>query len=651
MDTSNPSHDRLVGGLVSALLAGLGVWLLTRTPVDGPLNALLPGLLCLLAGAVLMGWLFRNTSPCQTTHEEVTYLVHPPIFVLSGLVLSAAVCLTIQQTITTRWESWLQLGFWLLSVLLVVVGFLRAAEWRPPNLHTQWQLILANRWEALTVAVIIIVAFAVRVVNLEVFPYAFANDEAWVGLEGLHILTGEPPMGFFTVGWSSQPMLSFLPDALFVAIFGQTITAVRLVSVLTGTFTVLGLYLLVREVSHRKTALLATGFLALLAPHIHFSRTAFHNILPGFFAVWLLWLAFRALRNGRISSAIWLGLATGAAFYTYLGSRLAMVLAGLVFLVGCLLQPNGLRQRWQHLLAAALTGLVVLLPMAVFFLQHPDHFSARLTAETVMRDPLMATSGTHLILRQAARSALVFISQPATYGFYHSDRAYLPFIAAILMVLGMGWSVAHIKRLPMAILLAWWLSVVILGGALTSAAPASQRLVMALPAAAWLCALGATAAGYLLEQNRVSRIIVVLICLGLILVPAVQSVDYYLRIYPAKGGYGDRSNELIVESAALARSLGPAYRFVLLGGGYVQIEFASYQYLLTGYDLTQASNETDWSDYTPDDAHGLLVIAAPEDSATLEQVMEALPGGETQTFYRRVYTDDPLFTAYWLPPQ
>jgi len=61
---------------------------------------------------------------------------------------------------------------------------------------------------------------------------------------------------------------------------------------------------------------------------------------------------------------------TGAAFYTYLGSRLAMVLAGLVFLVGCLLQPNGLRQRWQHLLAAALTGLVVLLPMAVFFLQH-----------------------------------------------------------------------------------------------------------------------------------------------------------------------------------------------------------------------------------------------------------------------------------------
>jgi len=159
--------------------------------------------------------------------------------------------------------------------------FLRAAEWRPPNLHAQWQLILANRWEALTVAVIIVVAFAVRVVNLEVFPYAFANDEAWVGLEGLHILTGEP-MGFFTVGWSSQPMLSFLPDALFVAIFGQTITAVRLVSVLTGTFTVLGLYLLVREVSQRKTALLAAGFLALLAPHIHFSRTAFHNILPGF---------------------------------------------------------------------------------------------------------------------------------------------------------------------------------------------------------------------------------------------------------------------------------------------------------------------------------------------------------------------------------
>jgi len=643
-------RDRLPAALMAAALCGLGVWLLIKTPVDSSFDLLFPGIGCILAGMALLGWVLRDIPPLQSVASVTPdHLLKPPVLVLSGVLVSLALSAAIDQPVTTRLSSWLQLVVWALSITLVVAGLLRAAGWRLPTWQSIWKAIRPYRNEIIAVSAVLALACVLRVINLEAYPYAFANDEGWVGLEGLRIMSGDR-LGLFTVGWSSQPVLSFLPDAILVGIFGHTITAVRLYSALAGTATVLGLYLLVREAGNRQVALIAATILACLAPHIHFSRAAFHNILPGFFAVWLFYLTLRALRTNRISSAVWVGLITGLAMYTYLGSRLAMVLAASVYVIGCMGQPGGLRLRWQQLLSAALVGLVVILPLAAYFMQHPDHFSARLTAESITRDPQFHYAVGSFLLRQAARTVLVFIAWPATYGFYHASQPYFALPGAALMLLGMGWSLAHLRRKPMLILTLWWWSALVLAGILTASPPASQRLVIALPAAAWFAALGIHGLWQLLSSAGFKRIFANLLAGGLTLLVAVQGVYFYMVTYPAQGGYGDRSNELIVESSRLAKQLGPQYTLLLYGGGYVQTDFASFPYLLDGYQLVQGDASTNLDELKPANGNGLLVIAVPEDANLLDYLQSNLPGGTTRTVYRRAYPDQILFSAYWLAP-
>lgn len=176
-------------------------------------------------------------------------------------------------------------------------------------------------------------------------------------------------------------------QALSLWFFGKSPWALRIPSALFGTLTILGLYLLAKElfsVKNRNTAaipLLSSFFLATSYWHINFSRVGFRAIMVPFFSTFALYWLFKGLRTGKTSSIILAGIFTGLGFYTYISFRFLpfILLVPLVYYLW----------RWRQEKIAGVPCItcaialfvfivfVVALPIGFYFLQNPQDFLGR----------------------------------------------------------------------------------------------------------------------------------------------------------------------------------------------------------------------------------------------------------------------------------
>jgi len=287
--------------------------------------------------------------------------------VLLSLSLAASVS-TIQMVDLwyTAPMDYLPVLSWWISILLFIAAILIQVEWHWPGkkkLSVWWH---GNWQEGLLILGLFILALIVRIVDLPWFPYAMMNDEGQVGKAALAILNGLTT-NMFRTGWSSQPIWSFVPNALMIALIGNSLTAVRLVSAIEGALAVVFLYLLAREAIVREVALLASVGLVGLAWHIHFSRLGVHNIIDSLSVTVVLWLTYRAMQRGHLADYLFAGLVTGLTFYTYVGSRLVLVLALGLLIFGLLRRTIRLREHAIHMFVYLGAAAIIAGPMSAHF--------------------------------------------------------------------------------------------------------------------------------------------------------------------------------------------------------------------------------------------------------------------------------------------
>lgn len=177
-------------------------------------------------------------------------------------------------------------------------------------------------------------AIALRLWQIDRLPPGFHFDEAFEGLEAWHILTDPAYRPIFLLGNFGVPPLNAYANALMfgaVSWFGGSAgpMAMRLTAVVFGVIGVAVLYGLAHELRHVSNdrarpsllfPLFAAATLALMRWHIHFSRMGIEPIL-----VPLLWSAATALflhgrRTGRWLSFVGSGGVLAAAMYTYQGA-------------------------------------------------------------------------------------------------------------------------------------------------------------------------------------------------------------------------------------------------------------------------------------------------------------------------------------------
>ena len=232
---------------------------------------------------------------------------------------------------------------------------------------------------------IIVLAVFLRFWDLKSIPPGLYPDEAMNGNNATEAIAYRHFKVFYPDNNGREGLFINL-QAVSISIFGNEPWALRGVSGIFGLLTVLGIFLLSREMfrpnSNRdRLALLAAFFLATSFWHINFSRIGFRAIMAPFFLVWGLYFFFRFYKDAgsapsQIISAALGGLIFGLGFHSYIAYRAAPLLL-LPLAISGWNRPRRNTCFPCLVLIFILFAVLALIPLSLYFFDHPADFLGR----------------------------------------------------------------------------------------------------------------------------------------------------------------------------------------------------------------------------------------------------------------------------------
>ena len=234
----------------------------------------------------------------------------------------------------------------------------------------------------LVVFLIFIIALFFRTYRIVEFPPGLYPDEAMNGSNALEAIS----TGDYRVYYPENNGR----EGLFMNIQAQFLRfllpwnngmpepwMLRLASAFFGACTVLGLYVLGKELFSERVGLLASFFLATSFWHIMFSRIGFRAIMAPFFLIWGLALLLIAIRKTKTSyfpvlSPIFAGIFYGLGFYSYIAYRVSPLI--LLTLVPLFYKQRGF---WKVAFVFIITTFLTALPIGLYYLYSPADFLGR----------------------------------------------------------------------------------------------------------------------------------------------------------------------------------------------------------------------------------------------------------------------------------
>ena len=614
---------------------------------------------------ILFGAVLKTAAKCPPPTDQDRALIRrctlPCAFILTSFPLLVYVLAHVDSPASAGRQNYYFLAAWMLSMVSFCIGVLIISRWRFPSLRSLGKSLRENKWEALLVVGLFLLALFLRLIKLDQYPFPILKDEASVGREVYYILHGNFT-NLFQLGWNMDSLLNSLPEAISIGIFGNTIFGVRFAPMIFGTFTVLFLYFLARLIFDKLTAFLAALCLLAIPPHLHFSRLGVSNITVGFWAVLVFWITYRAIKSGRTSDYLWAGLLTGLPLYSYAGSRLVPAI-GAAMLGCCILAQRGyLRKQWRNLLVYAVILIIVVAPTLYLAHLHPETFMARLRSDNIFANHWLVSepknSGRSIaaaLLDQFRISTMVFVNVSAWGGFYDSPLPYLLPLAAILFVFGWGYSLFHINQPRYLLLQVWFWTIIILGCVIYAPAPSTEKMVGSFPVAALFCAIGLVK---LIEVPRSMQLasprVLNGIAAGIMVIASLQNGYYYLVQYQHSWVFAHPYEEFETEVSLYARSLGPDYRMYMLISMPLEVaHFEVHDYLIPDIQDQQLDSiSADVLQALPRDK-GMLFFALPAKVTELEEVAEYFPDGKWREVKALPIPGQPptmLYYSYQVPP-
>ncbi len=224
-------------------------------------------------------------------------------------------------------------------------------------------------------ALVTAVAATLRLALLGSVPYGLHPDEAQVGLDARSILHGDFP-GVYTHAALGQPAGHAYVSVPAIALFGDTVFAVRITLALIAIAAVPLLYALVRVTIGRAEAFFASAMLAVMYWHLLYSRIAHWSISYGTVLLAVLLCLALGMRSMRLRWFLAGGLLLGLGAYTYniYPIAVAAVTAALAIVTAVRYRDPADRRRWLRALAWFYgVALVVALPM-VAYVANPDSY-------------------------------------------------------------------------------------------------------------------------------------------------------------------------------------------------------------------------------------------------------------------------------------
>lgn len=328
------------------------------------------------------------------------------------------------------------------------------------------------------ILLIFILAIAVffRIWQLNSIPPGLYPDVAINGNEALNSLKTGDFKVFYPENNGREGLMMWL-IAFSFSIFGVSVWSIKIVAATIGILTVLGLYLLTKELfeSLRITnsaelrinyaeniALLASFFLAISFWHTNFSRIGFRAILLPFALVFAFYFLIRGFKqklkqiirqnqqnyiklyNSAINFVL-AGIFFGLGFYTYISFRLAVLILPFIFIpYWFIFKKASLSKKFLLSICYFLIAtFFVALPIGIYFLQHPQDFIGRAAPVSIL--------ATENPARELFKSLVLHLGMFNFYGdhnwrhnFAGSPQLFWP--VGILFLIGIAFSLKEIFR-------------------------------------------------------------------------------------------------------------------------------------------------------------------------------------------------------------
>lgn len=353
-----------------------------------------------------------------------------------------------------------------------------------------------RRWELGVLIAILLAAAALRLVALADVPPGPGYDELQNTHLARRVLAGQWAI-YFPENHGQEPLYPML-EALAVRLLGWSVFSIRLPGALLGVLSVLVLYLVGRQLSGPRVALLAAAFHAISFWSLIETRMALEmTLLPPLTGLAVLFLArgldekemprWRTLLDFTLA-----GLFLGGQVYAYTAGRVLLFLPPLLLGYLLFLDRRTLGARWPALLALCLVALLVAAPLALFLRAHPEaeerleHLSGPLTAlrRGDFRPVIEITLGT--------LGMFTFQGEPQ-WLYNISGRPVFDPLTSLFLYIGLALCIASLRRWRYGLILLWLF--VGLGPAFVSSPPASFNHTLAAQPAVYLAlAIGIDAA-------------------------------------------------------------------------------------------------------------------------------------------------------------
>lgn len=289
------------------------------------------------------------------------------------------------------------------------------------------QFIKQNRY-ILTLILILIIGIFFRFYKLSEIPPGLYPDVAMNGNNGIYAIETGDFKVFYPENNGREGFFINL-QAVLMKLFGVNVWSLKAVAAVIGILTILGLYLLTKELfknyelgiknyelrirnhenqkKHNSSfilpnsehiALLSAFFMAVSFWHVNFSRIGFRAIMIPFVMVFSFYFLYRGLRNHRMTDFIIAGAFFGLGFHTYISFRIAPLILLIPIIFGLIdywrknhtdlkhLLKIGLINFFKKIIAADCTKhwilffsatLLIALPLILYFINNPADFIGR----------------------------------------------------------------------------------------------------------------------------------------------------------------------------------------------------------------------------------------------------------------------------------
>ena len=469
--------------IVAIVLAIGGQWLLD-------LGRTAPALVLYAAGIALAVWAFRfNSDDAVPAARPGTAWRLPPLWLAPILLLPLLpAALSLSRLLTDPRHP--PNSFWLLhfAAILLFVACVYLADLRlapagarpPPRPHkerTPWKTR-----ERLAAIAVLCAGLFLRLYDLPDFPFGTWYDEADFALQAQRILQEPAYRPLFIDSIHGPAHYIYLVSALFLVLPDVTFV-IRLASVLLGTLSIAAAFVAGNQLFGRGPGLMLAFLIAVSRWSFNFSRIGMFNIPVTLFAFLGIALLLRALRRNRLTDYMWAGLLLGFGYNFYLASTLFLMVVSVFVLRYFVSHFRLLRHQWKGLLVAAVGVLLFLAPLALFSQEEPDIFFRRTRTVSIFNE-FPSDQVADKLLESAAAHFLMYNVRGDPNGRHNlPGEPTLAPVAGALFVLGLGMSLASLRR-RRSLLLITWLLVMMSGGvfALSFEAPQSLRAIGALPA-------------------------------------------------------------------------------------------------------------------------------------------------------------------------